>query len=106
MIHELSRRLPRLRAIAGVAVASSVWSIAAMNIGRKTAMKRLRNSSRVTVSLRTLARGALESMRARLCHAALGSLRGVTHDEAIPWRTENPGRAGVGTSALGSEVTE
>jgi hypothetical protein len=33
-----------------VAVASSVWSTAAMNIGRKTAANRLRNSARETVA--------------------------------------------------------
>src|SRR4051812_18753913 len=35
--------------MAGVAVASSVWSTAARNIGRKTAVKILRNCSRVTL---------------------------------------------------------
>ncbi len=48
-IHEVSRNPPSEAAIAGVAVASSVWSTAAMNIGRNTATKRVRNSSRVTV---------------------------------------------------------
>src|SRR5690349_19770390 len=35
--------------MAGVAVASRVWSTAAMNIGRKTATNRFRNSARLTV---------------------------------------------------------
>src|SRR5262245_57643083 len=48
MIHDVSRRPPSEAAIAGVAVASSVWSTAAMHIGRNTAAKRLRNCARVT----------------------------------------------------------
>src|SRR5262245_22014881 len=48
MIHDVSRSPPRLAAIAGVAVARSVWSTAAMNMGRNTATKRLRNCARVT----------------------------------------------------------
>ena len=50
MIHEVSRKPPSEAAIAGVAVASSVWSTAAMNIGRNTAAKRLRNCARVTTA--------------------------------------------------------
>src|SRR5262245_55096217 len=52
MIQEVSRRPPSEAAIAGVAVASTVWSTAAMNIGRNTAAKRFRNSARETVSAR------------------------------------------------------
>src|SRR5262245_2648770 len=50
MIHDVSRNPPSDSAIAGVAVARSVWSTAAMNIGRKTATKRFRNWARVTVA--------------------------------------------------------
>src|SRR5438105_10604039 len=49
-IQDVSRRPPSVAAIAGVAVASSVWSTAAMNIGRNTARKMLRNSARETVA--------------------------------------------------------
>src|SRR3954451_15383332 len=48
-IHDVSRSPPSDSAIAGVAVASSVWSTAAMNIGRNTEPKRFMNSARETV---------------------------------------------------------
>jgi hypothetical protein len=43
----MSRKPPSDSAIAGVAVASSVWSTAAMNIGRNTEAKRFRNSAAI-----------------------------------------------------------
>src|SRR4051812_18656190 len=49
-IQDVSRSPPSVAAIAGVAVASKVWSTAAMNIGKNTARKRFRNSARETVA--------------------------------------------------------
>ena len=50
-IHEVSVRPPSADAMVGVAVASSVWSTAARNIGKKTAMKRFKTSARDTFSV-------------------------------------------------------
>src|SRR5688500_8385108 len=45
--HEVSDKAPISRAMTGVAVASSVWSTAAMNMGSITALKSARNCWRV-----------------------------------------------------------
>src|SRR3954464_9850000 len=72
-IQELSRRPPSVPAIAGVAVASSVWSTAAMNIGRNTARKRFRNSARSTRGATSVTRNDF------LARAAARALVGAHH---------------------------
>src|SRR5262245_7209758 len=90
MIHEVSRNPPSESAMAGVAVARSVWSTAAMNIGRKTATKMLRNWARVTVAggppEADAIAGSVPAVVADLDHAVLDTHRELGDRLVSRWR--------------------